>query len=144
MKTKNTEGKNKIRMIAILIVSLLVIATGTLFSLKSFANGNIAGGVGGGFIAIIILGFAIFVFMRGNRDIKQGFPLKDERSKRVLEKASSMAFYVSLYLLLAVGFLSEDIIKFRDVSQATSLAVGGMALLFAVFWVYYNGKGDLE
>jgi len=63
-----------------------------------------------------------------------------ERIKRVLEKASSKAFYVSLYLLLLVGFLSDDIIKFRDVSQATSLAVGLMAVLFAVFWTYYNKK----
>jgi uncharacterized membrane protein len=141
MKTKNnTEGKDKIRMIAIMIVSLFVIATGTLFSLTSFMKGNIAGGVGGGFIAITILAFAIFVFRRGNRDIKKGFPLQDERSRSVLEKASSKAFYVSLYLLLAIGFLSEDIIHFRDVSQATSLAVGGMAILFAVFWAYYNRK----
>jgi len=76
--------------------------------------------------------------------MKKGFPLQDERSKRVMQKAMSMAFLVSLYLLLAIGFLSDDIIKFRDVSQATSAAVGGMAILFAVFWVYYNRKGDAE
>jgi len=141
MKTKNND---KIRLTAIIIVSLLVIATGTLFSLKTFTKGNIEGGILGALIAIIILAFAIFVFTRGNKDIKKGFPLQDERSKRVLEKASSMAFYVSLYLLLVIGFLSEDVIKFRDISQATSLAIGGMAILFAVFWVYYNRKGDIE
>jgi len=141
MKTKNnTEGKDKIRMTAIMIVSLFVIATGTLFSLKSFINGEIAGGVMGIVIAITILAFAIFVFRRGNRDLKKGFPLQDERSKRVMQKAMSMSFLVSLYLLLAVGFLSDDVIKFRDVSQATSIAVGGMAILFAVFWIYYNRK----
>jgi len=135
MKTKN---KDKIRMSAILIVSLFVIATGTLFSLTSFMKGDIAGGVAGVFIAITILVFAIFVFIRGNRDMKKGFPLHDERSRKVLEKASSKAFYVSLYLLLAIGFLSDDLIKFRDVSQATGIAVGVMAILFAVFWAYYN------
>ena len=72
--------------------------------------------------------------------MKQGYPLKDERSRRVMEKATSTAFYVSLYLLLAIGFLSDDIIKFRDISQATGIAVGGMALLFLIFWVYYNNK----
>ena len=51
-----------------------------------------------------------------------------------------MAFYVSLYLLLAVGFLSEDFISFRDVSQATDISVGIMALLFAIFLIYYNKK----
>jgi len=137
MKTKN---KDKIRMSAILIVSLFVIATGTLFSLTSFMKGDIAGGVAGGFIAITILVFAIFVFVRGSRDMKKGFPLRDERSIKVLEKASSKAFYVSLYLLLAIGFLSDDLIKFRDISQAIGIAVGVMAILFAVFWVYYSRK----
>jgi len=141
MKTKNnTKGKDKIRMTAMIMVSLLVIATGTLFSLTSFMKGDIAGGVAGVFIAITILVFAISVFIRGYRDMKKGFPLRDERSRRILEKASSKAFYVSLYLLLGVGFLSDDLIKFRDVSQATGIAVGMMAILFAVFWAYYSRK----
>lgn len=141
MKAKNdTKGIDKIRMMAIMIVSLFVIATGILFSQRSIMRGDIVGGVLGVFIAIIIIVFAILVFVRGNRDLKGGFPLKDERSRRVLEKASSKAFYVSLYLLLAIGFLSDEMIQFRDVIQATSLAVGGMAILFLVFWTYYNRK----
>ena len=141
MKTKNNTKQNeKIRLIAIVIISLFVIVTGALFSYNSFKNGETAGGILGIIIAITILVFAIFVFRGGNRDMKKGFPLQDERSKRVLEKASSKAFYVSLYLLLAVEFLSDDLIKFRDVSQATSFVVGGMAILWAVFWAYYNRK----
>lgn len=132
--------KDKIRLTAIAIISLFVIVTGALFSYGSFKNGEVMGGILGVIIAIIILAFAISVFIRGNRDMKKGFPLQDERSKRVLEKASSRAFYVSLYLLLAVGFLSDNLIKFRDVSQATGVAVGGMAILFAIFWAYYNRK----
>ena len=137
MKKRN----ERIRLTAIVIISLFVILTGALFSYGSFRNQEVAGGILGILIAIMILGFAIFVFRRGNRDLKQGYPLKDERSRRVMEKAASLAFYVSLYLLLAIGFLSDDIIKFRDVSQATGITVGFMALLFAIFWVYYNKKG---
>ena len=132
--------KEKARLLGIIILSLLVIVTGSLFSLTAFMKGNIAGGVLGGLIAIIILIFAIFVFIRGSESMKKGFPLHDERSRRVLEKASSRAFYVSLYLLIAVGWLSDDVINFRDVSQATGIAVGIMAILFAVFWAYYNRK----
>jgi len=141
MKTKNnTEGKDNIRLTSISIISLLVIATGTAFSLMRFMKGDIAGGVTGAVIAITVLVFAIFVFIRGNRDMKKGFPWRDERSRKVIEKATSTAFYASIYLLLAIGFLSEDIIHFRDVSQATGLAIGIMAILFAVFWAYYNRK----
>ena len=137
MKTK---GKDKIRLTAIVIISLLVIVTGSLFSLNSFIQGEIAGGILGGIIATTILMFAIIVFIRGNKDMRGGFPLHDERSKKVLEKASSKAFYVSLYILLGIGFLSDDLLKFRDVSQATGLAVGVMAVLLAIFWAYYNRK----
>ena len=136
----NRRGGDKIRMAAMVVVSLFVIVTGTLFSYHSFKNGEIVGGVVGTVIALTILAFAISVYRRGNRDIKEGFPLQDERSRKVLERASSKAFYVSLYLLLAIGFLSDSLIKFRDVSQATGISVGAMALLFAVFWAYYNRK----
>jgi len=141
MKEKNNTKKiDKARLTAIVIVSLFVIVTGTLFALKSLMNKDVPGGVLGIIIAITILAFAIFVFRRGNKDMREGFPLRDERSKKVMQKAMSMAFLVSLYLLLVIGFLSEDIIKFRDVSQATGLAIGGMAILFAAFWAYYNKK----
>jgi len=139
MKTK-TKKNEKVRLIAIVIISLFVIITGALFSYSSFRNENISGGILGIIIAIIILMFAIIVYKRGNRDLRGGYPLKDERSKRVLEKAMSMSFLVSIYMLLAIGFLSDDIIKFRDVSQATSLAIGVMAILFLIFWIYYNKK----
>lgn len=141
MKAKNkTAGNEKIRLIAIIILGLLVIATGILWSLTSFMSGEITGGILGIIIAITIFAFAVIVYRRGNRDLKGGYPLKDERSKRVIEKASSLAFYVSLYLLLAIGYFSNDLIPFRDVSQATGVAVGFMGLLFLIFWIYYNRK----
>lgn len=133
--------KNDIlRLAAIIIVSLLVIATGAFYAIGSLSEGDVAGAALGGIIALVILVFAVIVYLRGNSDLKNGFPLQDERSRRVMEKAASKAFYVSLYLLLAVGMLSEDIIPFRDVSQATSVTVGLMALVWAGLWAYYNSK----
>lgn len=139
MKEKQ-ERHGLLRLIAIIVVSICVIVTGAFFSLNAFMKGDITGAVLGGLIALIILAFAILVFVRGQEDMKNGLPLQDERSRRVMEKAAAKAFYVSLYLLLAIGFLSDDIIKFRDVSQATSIAVGCMALLLLIFWAYYNRK----
>lgn len=132
--------KDKVRLIAILTVCILVIATGALYAVTTFSKGDFTGGVLGMIIAIVIVIFAVFVYTRGNKDMKKGFPLQDERSKRVIEKATSKAFLITLYLLLAFGFLSENIIHFRDVSQATSVAVGCMAILFAALWFYYNRK----
>jgi uncharacterized membrane protein len=133
------KSNDKIRLAAIVIVSFAVIVTGALFSFGSLVQGEVIGAFLGAVIAITILFFAVIVFARGSAALKDGFPLHDERSRKVLEKASSKAFYVSLYMLLGIGFLS-DIITFRDVSQATSVSVGIMAILFAVFWAYYSRK----
>jgi uncharacterized membrane protein len=139
-RKKDTKSNNKIRMIAFIIISIFAIATMTLFWINAYIKGDIAGGILGLLIAASIIIFTIFVLKKGNKDMREGYPLEDERSKRVKEKASSRAFYVSLYLLLVVGLLSVDVIKFRDVSQATSAIVGGMAILFAAFWIFYNRK----
>jgi uncharacterized membrane protein len=141
MKTKNkTNSGKRIRLILFAIISLVVIATGALFWINAYIKGDVAGGILGVLIAFSIFVFALFVFKKGNQDLRKGYPLQDERSTKVKEKASSRAFYVSLYLLLLVGLLSDSVIKFRDVSQAMSATVGGMAILFAAFWVFYNKK----
>ncbi|MFA5888551.1 MAG: DUF2178 domain-containing protein [Candidatus Nanoarchaeia archaeon] len=140
MKPKTNHKTNKIRLLLMLVISLIVIATLALFWFNAFRKGDISGGILGILIGVSILAFAIFIFKKGNKDMREGYPLEDERSKRVKEKASSRAFYVSLYVLLLIGLLSDNIINFRDASQAISTAVGGMALLFAAFWAYYNRK----
>ncbi len=139
MKAKN-KTRDRVRLIAIVIISILVIVTGALFAYGSFRNNNVPGGILGIIVALIILIFALIVYKRGKKDLRRGLPLKDERSKKVMQKAMSMAFLVSLYMLLLLGFLSDKIIKFRDVSQATGISVGIMAVLFAIFWAYYNKK----
>jgi uncharacterized membrane protein len=141
-KTVGAKRRDGARLAGIVVIALLVIVTGALFSYSSFRNGEVASGILGGIIAIVIVIFAFFVYRRGRESLDKGLPTKDERSRRVLEKASSTAFYISLYLLLAIGFLSEGTISFRDVSQATSVAVGLMAILFAICWAYYN-RGEI-
>lgn len=137
---KDTNIKERMRLILFAAISLVVIATGVLFWINAYLKGDVAGGIFGALIAFSIFAFAFFIFKKGSRDLREGYPLKDERSTRVKEKASSRAFYVSLYLLLLVGLLSDSVIKFRDVSQAMSATVGGMAILFAAFWMFYNKK----
>ena len=140
MKPKTNNKIDKLRLLAIMILSVLVSLTGILFAVTTFRKGDISGGIVGLLITISIVGLAIFTIRRNNKELKEGYPMHDERSRKVIEKASSKAFYVTLYLLLAMGFFSEDLIKFRDVSQATGIAIGGMALLFLAFWAYYNRK----
>ena len=140
MMKKKTMRIQRLRLLAIILISLFVISTGTLFAKQALNNGDLAGGILGIIIAVIILIFAVIIYQRGCKDIKGRYPLHDERSRKVMQKASSMAFYVTLYMLLLIGFLSDNLIPFRDISQATSISVGLMAILFLIFWAYYNRK----
>jgi uncharacterized membrane protein len=90
--------------------------------------------------AVLLLVFGLFAFRR-YKDADKGIPFEDERSRRVMEKAGSRTFLITLYVLLAVGLLSEDLVHFRDVSQATSAVIGIMALVFFGAWFYYDRKG---
>lgn len=128
-------NKFRIRLLAILGVCIAVIITGIIFATTTYLRGDTVGAVISAIISTIIVAFAIFTYVRGNRDLKAGIPYRDERGRKVIEKASSISFILSIYLLLAIGFFEKF---FRDVSQATGLAIGVMAIIFAVSWVYYN------
>lgn len=142
MKTKKiSKGResrgNKIK--AVFIFLLAIVVAGSLL-IYAFTSGNF----GYSFVlvaiaAILLIFFGLFA-LRRYKDAVKGMPFEDERSRRVMEKAAAKSFYVTLYVLLTIGILSEDLIKFRDVSQATGAAIGIMAILLFAFWAYYNRK----
>jgi uncharacterized membrane protein len=145
MKQKNTKNKtltrkntrNKIKALFMAVLAVVVATTLIIYSLGAGEGIYSAGIII--IAAILVIFFGLFAFRR-YKDASEGLPFEDERSRKVLEKSSSASFYVTLYLLLAIGILSENTISFRDVSQATGVAVGLMGLLFFVFWIYYNKK----
>jgi len=139
-KKLGTGAADKRRILVVGFLTVIVFASLILYAVKNFVNGIDYSILPGIILAAIIMLFFFIFVMRRAKDVSRGMPFEDERSKRVIEKASSTSFYVTLYLLLAIGMLSEDLIKFRDVSQATGVAVGGMAILFFIFWVYFNKR----
>ncbi len=75
-------------------------------------------------------------------------PMEDERSKLIQYKAAAMAFYTSLYWLLALSMFQSFFAKFLfntsklDAEQTVGGAIAGMAVLFGIYWIYYNRKGN--
>lgn len=134
-KRKNTG--NKIKSI---FMFLLAIAVALSLVVWAFTSGNL----GYSAILVVIAALLLIIFgvlvIRRYKDAAKGLPFEDERSRRVMEKAAATTFYITIYVLLAIGIFSEDLIHFRDVSQATGAAIGIMALLWFSFWVYYNQK----
>lgn len=91
---------------------------------------------------MLIVGFAVFIAIRRMKAAKEGIATEDELSKKVLQKASSMAFYTSLYWWLFLMYFTEKS-KFENHTQI-GVGILGMAVLFAAFWVYYNHKGKFN
>ena len=139
------KAKDKTRVVFAGIIAALVILGSLLLMVALLAEGeNIQLVLPAGIVVIIVLFMVPFVKRRWF-DVKRGFPSEDERSKKVMTNASSKAYYVSLYWLLLISFSVEvlEIVEL-DVGQAIGIGIVGMAILFGIFFLYYNGKGDVE
>jgi len=91
---------------------------------------------------IFIVITTIIVVMMNYKNIKRGLPMKDEMSRKAEFKAGAYAFYLGIYLLLALGMFGDN--YFERPSQATGAGILGMAIIFFIFWIYFNKKGNIN
>ena len=85
---------------------------------------------------ILVVGFALFLAFRRMRDIKSDLPAEDEFSKKIMRRAGATSYYVSLYLWLALMMFEEIIALER--SSLIGAGIMGMALIFALSWIYHR------
>ena len=90
-------------------------------------------------IILVVLGFAVFIGIKRFSSAKRGEPIEDELSKKILVKASSISFYVSIYLWLVIMYYSDK----TPLENHTLIGLGilGMALIFAITWVVIHFRG---
>jgi small-conductance mechanosensitive channel len=114
------------------VISALVVASVALWVLK----GNIAGNtqeIVMSAIVLVIVGFAVYLGLSRLRSHRLHEPAEDELSKRVMMRASSLAYYVSIYLWLFVMYISD-----KTTLEAHSLVgagILGMAVVFVLCWI---------
>lgn len=141
---------DRARVIGISIVTILVLSSFALLSLTLIQNGRVSQGGLMVIITGVLVIFAIKMLKDQYEHTKDGFPVEDEMSKKVRMKAMSWAFLAGIYWLLALGWydnLATDFYgasPFRDPSQATGAGILGMAVMFGIFWAYFNWKGNIE
>jgi len=90
-------------------------------------------------IIIMVVSFALFLGFKRLTSAKRGEPAEDELSKKIMRKASSVSYYISLYLWLAIGYFSEKI----NYETHTIIGAGimGMAVIFGICWLVINFSG---
>ena len=84
----------------------------------------------------VVLAFAVVLAFRRLKSVKQNLPAEDEMSKGILRRGAATSYYVSLYMWLAFMFFEDRM----DLERSTLIGAGilGMALIFALSWVYHN------
>jgi len=87
-------------------------------------------------IQLVVVGFAIVLAFSRLKSAKQNLPPEDELSRGIKRRAAATAYYVSLYLWLAMMIFEEHF----DLERREFIGGGilGMALIFALSWVYHN------
>ena len=121
------------------IVAALVLATVGLWIFSSSGNFKPADIASFGII-ILVVAFAVFIGVKRLKSAKRGEPPEDELSKKVMRKTSSLSFYISLYLWLAIMYFSDKL----NYETHTIIGIGilGMAVVFAVCWLVINFTGS--
>lgn len=90
-------------------------------------------------IVLIVVVFGLLVGIKQVISARKGEPIKDELSKKVMQKASSLSFYVSLYLWLIISNFSDKLNL--DSQRIIGMGILGMALTFAICWLVINFTG---
>jgi len=140
---------DKFRLFLITTITIIVLASAALYDYMMTAKNEFNfGNLIPLLIPLLIIVFMAFFILRRYKDIKQGQPLEDERSKKVMNQAAAKSFYISLYWLLAISWFESVFAKMfgldkLDASQTVGGGIAGMAIIFFVCWFYYNKKGKL-
>ena len=83
--------------------------------------------------ALIVVGFAIFLGVSRLRSKLRKEPAEDELSIRTKTKASSLSFYISIYMWLLIMYLSDK--TELETHSLIGAGIMGMALVFFLCWM---------
>lgn len=126
------------KSVIVFIIAALVLIT-TLFWIFSVSGPiKLMEYVNLGVIFVVVV-FALLLGYKRLSSTKKGEPAEDEMSRKVMQKASSISFYISLYLWLAIGYFSD---RFNyETHTVIGAGILGMAVTFAICWVviYFRG-----
>ena len=90
-------------------------------------------------IVFVLVALALIFGIRRLRSERRGEPAEDELSKKIMQRAASTAYYVSLYWWLVLVYLSNS--WQMETESLIGTGILGMAIIFALCWAYYKILG---
>ena len=126
------------KSVFIFIVSALVIITTGIWFISGSSTFKATDLLQFGII-ILVVSFALYLGYRRITSFKRGEPAEDELSKKVLTKTASLSYYISLYIWLAMSYLSDKLRLESD--ELIGAGILAMALTFGICWLVINFRG---
>ena len=101
-----------------------------------------------GILATIVI-IGVFVFWRMLKEMRSGFPLKDERTQRVSGNAAFYAFHLGSYFMIALmlgNILSNELrgVYLLDGWYALNFSIIVQSLMYIGFRLYFERREDLQ
>ncbi len=87
----------------------------------------------------LLFAFALFIVFSRFKSERRGEPAEDELSKKIMMKASSLAFYISIYFWLGLMYYSDR--EPDEPRHLIGMGILGMAVIFAVCWLVIRWRG---
>ncbi|MDH3364416.1 MAG: hypothetical protein OEM29_00185 [Thermoplasmata archaeon] len=125
-----------------------VIVVGAIFGIGSVVVDGDSWAIVASIVILVATALvAIVVTRKKLKDLKSGFPSEDERSAAMKMRIGYLAFWVSVYLCFALGwiislFVEDTSTGFIPLAEMMFVLAGLMCIIFIVIWaVASRGKG---
>ncbi len=82
---------------------------------------------------LVVVGFAVFIGINRIKSVIQKEPFEDELSKKIMTKASSISYYISIYLWLIIMYFSDKVAL--ESHSLIGAGILGMAIIFLLSWI---------
>jgi len=90
-------------------------------------------------IIFLLVAMGLYVAFSRLRRVYRGEPVEDELSKKILQKASSLSFYISLYLWVAMIYIKDRVTVDTEVLLGSGIL--GMAIIWVILVIYFKVRG---
>ena len=126
------------RTIVGFVVSALVLVSTAIWVLKGRIAGNTREILMAA-VVLVVVGFAVYLGISRLRSHQRHEPAEDELSKRIMMRASSLAYYISIYLWLFVMYISNK--TTLETHSLVGAGILGMAVIFLFCWLGVKAFG---
>jgi len=84
-------------------------------------------------IVVILVAFAVYLGVIRLKSLKRNEPAEDELTRKIMTKASSVSFYITLYMWLFIMYFSDK--TTLETHSLIGAGIAGMALIFFLSWI---------